>query len=155
MIMKKILKVIVIVLFIGFVVLQFFGIDKTNPPINQAETLEATTQVPENLQAIFKRSCDDCHTNKSVYPWYANITPISWQVAHHIEDGRKHLNFSVWQTYEDKKKRRKLGEVCEEVENGAMPDNQYLWIHWDAILTAEDKKIICDWTKTEIAKLPE
>jgi hypothetical protein len=151
--MKKILKIVAIIFFIGFIVLQFFQIDKTNPPINNAETLEATTNVPENLQAIFKRSCDDCHSNKTVYPFYSYIVPMSWNIEEHIKEGRKELNFSVWNTYDAQKKGKKLEEICEEVELDLMPHNQYLWIHWDAKLNTDDKKTICDWTKVESEKL--
>jgi hypothetical protein len=153
--LKTILKIIAIVVFIGFITIQFFRIDKTNPPINESETLEATTQVPDNIKDIFKRSCDDCHSNNTVYPFYSNIAPISWEVAEHIRDGRKELNFSVWNTYDVRKKRKKLEEICEEVEIGSMPHNQYVWIHWDAKLTEEDKKNICDWTKSESEKIKE
>jgi Haem-binding domain len=153
--MKKTLKILVAVAFVAFIAIQFFRIDKTNPPINETETLEAKTLVPENLQLIFKRSCNDCHSNNSVYPWYSNVAPMSWSVAEHIKDGRKQLNFSIWETYDLKKKSRKLNEICDEVESGSMPMYQYLWIHLDAKLTEEDKKLICDWTKSVTENLAE
>ncbi len=65
------------------------------------------------------------------------------------------MNFSVWTTYSAKKKRRKLDEVCEQITSGEMPHNQYLWIHRDAVLSQEDKKILCDWAETEKAKIEE
>jgi hypothetical protein len=102
-----------------------------------------------------KRSCNDCHSNETVYPWYSNISPFSWLLAEHIEEGRRELNFSVWTTYSAKKKRRKLDEVCEQITSGEMPHNQYLWIHRDAVLSQEDKKILCDWAETEKAKIEE
>jgi hypothetical protein len=153
--MKKLLKILVAVVFIAFIGIQFFRIDKTNPPINEAETLEAKTQVPENIQLIFKRSCNDCHSNKSIYPWYSNVAPVSWSVADHIKDGRKQLNFSIWETYDLKKKSRKLNQICDEVESGSMPMYQYLWAHWDANLTQDDKNAICDWTKSVSDSLSE
>lgn len=153
--MKKVLKFIAIIVVFVIIGMQFFQIDKTNPPINSAETLEASTQVPENIQAIFKRSCDDCHSNKTIYPFYSYIAPISWKLDEHIKDGRKKMNFSVWQTYENRKKRKKLEEICEEIETNEMPMSQYLIVHWDAKLSDDDKKIICDWTKSEAEKIPE
>jgi hypothetical protein len=70
----------------------------------------------------------------------------------HINDGRKHLNFSIWNTYEANKKKRKLEEICEEMQSGEMPMSQYTLIHREAILSAEDVKIVCDWTTIEVEK---
>ncbi len=153
--MKKTLKVIAIVLVAAFVAVQFYRPDKANPPIVEVETLAATVKVPENVAAILKRSCNDCHSNEAVYPWYSNVSPFSWLLAEHIEDGRRHLNFSAWETYDAQKKRRKLDEICEQVETGEMPYDQYLWIHRDAKLSADDVKLLCDWAAAEKAKLIE
>ena len=153
--MKRILKIIAIVFVIGFIVIQFYRPDRTNPPIVQAETIGATTAIPENVNQILVRSCNDCHSNETVYPWYSNISPFSWLLAEHIEEGRRELNVSVWTTYSGKKKRHKLDEVCEQVTSGAMPHNQYLWMHRDALLSEEEKKNLCDWAATEKAKIEE
>ena len=153
--MKKILKFVALALVAAFIAVQFYRPDQTNPPTVHAEAIEATTQIPENVAQILKRSCNDCHTNQTVYPWYANISPFSWLLAGHIEEGRSKLNFSVWNTYQTTKKRRKLGEICEQVESGEMPHNQYLWLHRDAQLSAEDKKLLCDWTDAEKIKIAE
>ena len=153
--MKKTLKIIAVVLFAAFVAVQFYRPIQISPPIDEAETLAATTQVPENVNQILVRSCNDCHSNETVYPWYSNISPFSWLLADHIEEGRRELNFSVWTTYSAKKKRHKFDEVCQQVTSDAMPYNQYLWIHRDAQLSAEDKKILCDWAETEKAKIEE
>ncbi len=153
--MRKILKIIALVLVFGFVVIQFYRPDRTNLPVVQAETLEATTQVSENVAAILKRSCSDCHSNETIYPWYSNISPFSWLLADHIEEGRRELNYSVWNTYSAKKKRHKFEEICEQITSGEMPHNQYLWLHADAQLSEEDKKIVCDWAETEKAKIAD
>ena len=152
---KKILKIIALVLVIGFIAIQFLRPNRTNPAIIQGETLEATTEVPENVAAILKRSCNDCHSNQIVYPWYSNVSPFSWLLVDHIEEGRRELNYSVWNTYTAKKKRHKFDETCEQITSGAMPHNQYLWLHGDARLSEEDKKTLCAWTETEKAKIPE
>jgi hypothetical protein len=151
--MKKVLKIVAVILFVAFVGIQFNRPNRTNPPINQSETLEASNEVPNHIEKILKRSCKDCHSNETVYPWYSNVAPISWQVVDHIRVGRDELNFSIWNTYSKERKERKLGQICEEVESGEMPHNQYLWIHREAILSDADKKALCDWTKTAITSL--
>lgn len=153
--MKKVLKIIAVVLVAAFLAIQFYRPDRTNPPVVEAETLEVATQVPENVKEILERSCNDCHSNRTAYPWYSQIAPFSWLLANHVKEGRAELNFSVWATYADRRKRRKLDEICEQVKTGEMPHKQYLWIHRDAKLSEADKEILCDWAKSEIAKLPE
>ena len=150
---KKIIKVVLIVLVLGFVVIQFFRIDKTNPPVNAAETLEASVNVPPDIKLILGRSCNDCHTNLTTYPWYTNIQPSGWFLKDHVDDGRKELNFSVWSTYTPKRKAKKLEEICEQVTRGEMPLSSYLWIHWDSKLREGDAQALCDWAKAEQAKI--
>ena len=150
---KRILQAIVLVIFLAFVAIQFVRPDFTNPPINAADTLEASTQVPENVQRVLERSCNDCHTNATVFPWYSQIQPSASFLKGHIDDGRRHLNFSTWNTNDVGKKRRKLGELCEQAQNKEMPLPSYLWVHWNAKLSDEDIKILCDWTDAERKKL--
>ncbi len=149
----KYLKIAVVVLFVAFIAIQFYRPDFTNPPVVESENLFAGNQVPENVKAILVRSCGDCHTNETVYPWYSKISPSSWFLANHIEDGRKQLNFSIWNTDETRRKDKKLDEICEQIETKEMPLPSYLWIHWDAKLSDEEVKTLCDWSKQEREKL--
>ncbi len=153
--MKKILKITAVVLFVAFVAIQFYRPAKTNPPIIAAETLEATARVPNEVAKILSRSCNDCHTNNSNYPWYSQVAPMSWGIVEHINEGRRELNLSTWAIYDTKRKKHKLEEICEMVTSGEMPHYQYLWIHRDAQLSDDDKKILCDWTETEKSMLPQ
>ena len=143
--MKKTLKVIVIVLVVAFVIAQFIRPSFTNPPVNTAEMLETSVTVPDNVEEILKRSCNDCHTNTTSYPWYSQISPVSWFLNNHIQEGRGELNFSIWNTYTAKRKDKKLDEICEQVKTGEMPLPSYLWIHRDAALREGDANILCDW----------
>jgi len=153
--MKKALKIIAIIIIIAFIAIQFIRPDFTNPPVNQAETLYATNSVPENVQGILNRSCKDCHSNETSYPWYSKIQPSAWFLKDHIDEGRRELNFSVWKTYEPRRQRRKLGEICEQVQSREMPLPSYLWIHSEAKMSDDDIKTLCDWADSERAKIVE
>lgn len=152
---KKILKILAIVIVTAFVVIQFFRIDKSPLPIVKAETLEAAISVPPDIALILGRSCNDCHSHLTRYPWYSNIQPAAWFLQDHVEHGRSHLNFSIFNTYESKKKAKKLEEICEEVESKAMPLPSYLWIHGDAVLKDTEAKALCDWTDQERSKISQ
>ena len=151
--LKKILKIALIVIVVAFVVGQFIRPDFTNPPVNASETLWASTAVPDDVHQVLVRSCNDCHSNESIYPWYAKITPSNWFLANHIAEARREMNFSVWNTYSPKKKMKKLEEVCEQLEQGEMPLPSYLWIHRDAVLSDSDKTLLCNWAKTERTRI--
>ena len=151
--MKKAIKIIVLVLFLLFIGIQFIRPDFTNPPVIQSETLETSTDVPENVREILTRSCKDCHSNETNYPWYSKIQPSASFLSGHIAEGRNELNFSVWNTYETRRKIRKLDEICEMVGEKQMPLPSYLWIHWNSKLSENDINILCDWTKAEQQRL--
>ena len=151
--MKKILQIAAILLVAAFIAIQFIRPDQTNPPVVAAESIQSSIAIPENVSSILARSCADCHTNTTKYPWYSQIAPASWFLANHVRDGRKELNLSVWNTYTDKKKSHKLEELCEQVEQGAMPLPSYLWIHRDAALKEGEARILCDWANAERAKI--
>lgn len=153
--MKKFLKIAVVVLFAVFIAIQFVRPDLTNPPIIQTETIESAVEIPKDAAAIFERSCSDCHTNKTNYPWYGKVSPFNWFLARHIEEGRRELNFSVWNTYEKRRKKRKLDRICEQITDGEMPLPSYLWIHRAAKLSEKDVKVLCDWTESEKAKIAQ
>ncbi len=153
--MKKILKVSVIALVAAFVVMQFIRPHFSSPPIVPGETLEDSTDVPAEVQMIMSRSCNDCHSNKTLYPWYSQISPFSWFLKGHIDDGRAEMNLSTWNTYPLKKKIRKLEEVCEMLQTKQMPLPSYLWIHRDAILSEDQSKTLCDWATEEKQRLTQ
>jgi hypothetical protein len=97
------------------------------------------------LEILVKKNCYDCHSNQVNYPWYSSIAPISWFVQDHIEDGRKHMNFSEWGAYSNEKKAHKAEEGSEEVEEGEMPLESYAFIHRHANLSQEQRSMIVNW----------
>ncbi len=150
---KKILKVLAIVTVATVIVVQFFRIDKANPPVVQAETLDAAVAVPPDISLILGRSCKDCHSNQTIYPWYSNVQPMAWLLKNHIDDGRRNLNFSIWNTYTPQKKSKKFEQICDQLESKEMPLPSYLWIHRYAVLSENDRKALCDWAKQEKGKV--
>lgn len=154
--MKTALKVIVAVIVLALAAIQFVRPERTNPPVKREATLESNASVPGEVGSILERSCKDCHSNETAWPWYSNVAPMSWSVAEHVSHGREELNFSEWGTYSDERKQRKLEEICEEVTEREMPHRQYLWLHWDAALSESDIAALCEWTKSASGSdLPE
>lgn len=109
--------------------------------------------VPDSVMVVLKKSCYDCHSDYSAYPWYDEITPVNWWVTHHINEGKRELNFTHFGEYPAKKMAHKLEEIAETVEKAQMPLPSYLWMHGDAKLTEPQKRILINWANTERKKL--
>lgn len=150
---KLSLKRIGIAFIVLFIVIQVFRINKTITPVNEQTDFMAVTQTNPEVATILKNACYDCHSNQPTYPWYTSVAPVSWWIKNHINEGSKHLNFSIWQTYTVKRKDHKLEECIEMIEEGEMPMNSYTWMHPEAKLTDAQKQLLIDWFKAEKAKL--
>ena len=150
--MKKILKWIAISLGIAFVVMQFIRPAKTNPSVDETSTMSARLQVTPEVEAILNRSCIDCHSHKTVWPWYSQIAPVSWFLVHDVNEGRKHWNVSNWPS-DPKRSAHRLEELCQQVEKGEMPLATYVIMHPTAKLSDADKKTLCDWANAERQRL--
>ena len=140
--MKKTLIGLVIVV----AVLQFIPVKRTNPPISW------DINAPENVSGILRTSCYDCHSNETRWPWYTYIAPVSFLIASDVNEGRKRLNFSEWDKYDNKKREKKLDGIIEVVEEGEMPLSIYTIIHKDAILDTEKINILKEWVKPGSSK---
>ena len=140
--MKK-LALLILLIFIG---IQFVPMDV---PADVPSKAEDAIEAPENVQAILKRSCFDCHSNHTVYPWYSNIAPVSWFTKGHVKEAREKMNFSTWASYEDDKKLKFLEKIPKAIQS-KMPLPNYLIMHQDAKLSDADREAIKAWT-TEAA----
>jgi hypothetical protein len=150
---KKAFKIALWFSVIFIVVIQAFQIDKTNP-ISDPE-LDFLTSAGElgRVGNILKKTCYDCHSNQSVYPWYSSVNPAGWLIRDHIDEAREHLNFSEWTKYEAKKQDHKLEECLEEFGEGEMPIQGYALMHPEADLSDEDKQLLMDYFKTRRAAI--
>lgn len=141
------MKKVVIILVVAFILIQFFRIDKTNPPINKGMDFLTVKKTPEPMAKTIKNACYDCHSNETKYPWYSNIQPVAWFLKDHIDEGRKHLNFSTYATYELKRQAHKMEEAAEMVEKGEMPLESYVLGHPEAKLTDTQKSELVNYFK--------
>ncbi len=150
----KIVKWVLLVLAILLVVAQAIRPDMTNPPVNPTHTIQAWTSVPPDVDAILRRSCYDCHSSETRWPWYAQISPVSWWLKDDVSEGRREVSFSEFATYSNKKARKKFEEICEQVNKGEMPLELYVPLHPEAKLSSADRNRLCDWANSEKARLP-
>jgi hypothetical protein len=150
---STLMKRIVLGLVIVFAGIQLFRPDRTNPPLNAAQSVQVTAAVPADLDKVLRRACYDCHSSETRWPWYSGVAPMAWGVAEHVTEGRAQFNFSEWGSYPARKRVAILEKMCDEVREGRMPLKQYLWLHRDATLSEADWKSICDWSMEEADRL--
>lgn len=130
-----------VALAIGVVIIaiQIVPVDRSNPPV------EGVVAAPPEVYAVLERACFDCHSNKTEWPWYSYVAPVSWLVAHHVHEGREEMNLTEWNKLTPGKQAHKISECWEKVEEGEMPLPSYVRMHADAKLTDAERKLIQEW----------
>jgi hypothetical protein len=153
--MSKLLapKSLLIVVFIALIGMQFFQPDRKEPLTRDTDEIFAVLPADEEVVALIKSSCFDCHSNNTDYPWYASASPISWWLQEQVDEGREVLNFSEWTKYELQKAAHKLEECFKEVAMGSMPLSEYTWIHGDARLSETQRARLAGWFKLSKRKM--
>lgn len=150
---KKIIKIIVIVIVIIIVGIQFIRPERFTTAEVTENHITKKLNMPDSVLTILKRSCFDCHSNHTEWPWYSGIAPMSWLVANDVKEGRSKMNFSEWGKISPTKQAVRLESICEQIREDEMPLPNYLIIHRDAVLSERDKEILCNWAEKEKDKL--
>ena len=140
--MGKRLKQAAVVFLVILVAAQFIRPERSNPPTDMNRTIQAHMGTTAGLVAVLDRSCGDCHSNATVWPWYTQIAPASWVMAYGVTKGRKAVNFSEWATYPPEAQRALLSASCQDVSDGKMP-GAYTLPRPETRLSAQDVETIC------------
>jgi len=136
----RVLRWFVVGLCVGFVMIQFVPVNRTNPPV------EGDFRPPAEVLSVLRRACYDCHSNETVWPWYSRVAPVSWVIARDVHEGRAALNFSTWNRLSAKKQAEAMHESWKEVAEGEMPTWFYLALHPEARLSSADQSVLQAWS---------
>lgn len=146
-------KLFILIPVVIFILIQFIRIDVTNPEFYVNNDFLKHTDAPAEIGNVLKNSCYDCHSYQTKYPWYANLAPVSWMLKNHIDEARKHLNFSKWDEYSIDKQNSLIEECVEEIQSNEMPLSSYTLMHSNARLSSGSKQMLVEWLKqTEQSK---
>lgn len=124
---------------LAFVAAQLVPVRRTNPAVT------FDIPAPDDVKAVLRRSCYDCHSNETLWPWYAYVAPASWLVAHDVHEARKELNFSTWREYRVDKRARHLEDLLEEIDEDEMPPRIYRLVHPGRSLSDAEKALLRAW----------
>jgi hypothetical protein len=146
--MKKLLRWFLALLGL-LIIAQLFRPERTNPSSDTRYSIRNFPGTPPAVLSRLERSCFDCHSNQTRWPWYSNITPVNYLIVGDVEEARRHMNFSEWGAMKTIKIQSLLDRISDEVSGKDMPLKRYLLLHPDAKLSDADVKMICDWTDAE------
>lgn len=136
------------------ILIQFFHPEK-NESNDKTHDISTKYAVPVQVNHLLEVACNDCHSNKTTYPWYSQIQPVAWWMNHHVEDGKRHLNFSTFASLPIAVQNHKFEETIEMVKEKEMPLASYtfLGLHKEANLSDEERTMIIDWAKAQMDTL--
>jgi hypothetical protein len=141
----KMVKWSTLILGIVLVVIQFIRPERNAARGPSANAMGNHFPVPASVQSVFERSCYDCHSDNTKYPWYAEVMPVGWWLAKHIRDGKRGLDFDQFGSYRAFRQYRRFNDIIEQVNKDEMPLPSYLLIHRYARLTAAEKSDLEQW----------
>lgn len=149
---KKILLGLVVI----FLAMQAFRPAKNlsaTPPFTGKDDITVLYPPPPEVKQILATSCSDCHSNSTRYPWYAEVQPVAWWLASHINDGRRHFNLAEFGAFSRKRQLKKLEELGDEIHDHGMPLKSYTLVHRDARLTAAQIDALARWADDVAARI--
>jgi Haem-binding domain len=136
------LKQAAIVIVIVFAAAQLVRPERANPTTDATRTIQAHVGTTSGLVAVLDRSCSDCHSNSTVWPWYTQIAPLSWLMARGVAEGRRAVNFSEWASYPPEVQRTLLSVSCQDATSGKMP-GPYTLLRPETKLSPQNIETIC------------
>ncbi len=140
--MKTALRRSLLGLLVVLVLLQLVPVDRSNPPV------VSPVDAPPEVETILRQACFDCHSNETRWPWYGYVAPLSWWMAHHIEEARGDLNFSDWPVFDFAGQELAFRDIVEQIEKDEMPLKSYRIMHRGARLSDRERRTILDWARS-------
>ena len=151
--MARVLKLLGLALILILIVFQFFRPDQNNAPSDPGLDMLTLVSPPDEVAELISNSCYDCHSNRTAYPWYSRISPVSWYLNKHIREGKEDLNFSLYGELDKADKIGLFADFCDVLDAGTMPLQSYTMIHRAARLSQEDRALLCEWSESEALRV--
>ena len=129
---------------------------RTNPQAPAASAIRNQLEIPPEMDTILRRSCWNCHSNDTRWPWYSHVAPVSWLIVRDVNKARGIMNFSSWTEKMGEKLQLAVGMLsaaCTDVTVGRMPKPEYVFLHSEAMLSDGNKREFCSWTQREGGRL--
>ena len=121
--------------------------------VKSAQPLLAGADVDPKVAAILSRSCQNCHSDKTEWPWYSYVAPVSWLIESDVSQARSRMNLSRWNEYPAERRQEILATLAAVVRNRQMPPPRYSLVHPGTKLSTEEVGEIYQWSRAERHRL--
>ncbi|WP_439585592.1 heme-binding domain-containing protein [Dyadobacter bucti] len=147
-------KRILIGVVVALVIIQFIRPEK-NLSDDQTHSITMKYPVSREVEELLRVACNDCHSNKTAYPWYVNIQPVAWFLNNHVQEGKRELNFSTFTKLPVSVQNHKFDEIIEMVEEKEMPLKSYTFfgLHKEANLSDRQRQLLISWARQQMTML--
>ena len=140
----------VMVLGVASLLVHPFGAVRAHAP---AGPLLTGAVVETETVRILQRSCQNCHSQNTDWPWYSYIAPVSWLIEKDVHQARSHMNLSGWGQYSLDEKQDLLAHLAAAVRSRQMPPPRYTLMHRSAKLSEPERERIYQWARGERRRL--
>jgi len=147
--LKKIIVPVILAAAGCLVLLQFI-----NRPVIENPPVKGDFQAPQQVKAILKKACYDCHSDETNLLWFDKIAPVSWMVAEDVRKGREGLNFSEWAAMGKPEQAAKLWEAVNQIQAGAMPIKSYQIVHSGTKVSAAELAVLKNYLRGMLHNQP-
>jgi hypothetical protein len=124
-------------------------VDGTGKRTVMERSVLTESNVPVPVRAILQRACQDCHSEKTVWPWYSHVPPISWQIHGDVNRGRAFMNLSKWNDSTESERRGFTAAIGAAIQSHLMPPPKYVWLHPEARLSSDELELVRAWALAE------
>lgn len=128
---------------VAAVAIQFVPVDRDNPPV------DFEIEAPDDVHAVLRRACYDCHSNETRWPWYSRVAPVSWLVARDVARGREDMNFSEWPVFDFEAQEHAFVDIHKQIDRRRMPLPIYVFMHPEAKLSEAERRLLLEWARVE------
>jgi Haem-binding domain len=118
-----------------------------------AKPLMANSNVDPAVLTMLQRACQNCHSEKTTWPWYSYVAPVSWFIESDVSQARAHMNLSHWDEYPSEKQQELLGRIAAAIRSREMPPARFTRLHPEGNLSTAERERLSQWTHAERRRL--
>ncbi|SKB43062.1 heme-binding domain-containing protein [Dyadobacter psychrophilus] len=147
-------KRILIGVVVALVIIQFIRPEK-NLSDDQTHSITMKYPVSGEVKELLRVACNDCHSNKTAYPWYVNVQPVAWFLDNHVQEGKRELNFSTFTKLPVAVQNHKFDEIIKMIQEKEMPLKSYTFfgLHKEANLSDHQRQVLTSWARQQMTML--
>lgn len=130
------------------------------PGVEEKQDKDSLASINESylsvVKPIFKKSCFDCHSSDTKFPWYSDLPRAKQLIQSDIAEAKEHLDMSEDFPFKGHgSPREDLEAIDKAVIDGSMPPFRYRILHPASKLTDSEKKAIREWVSKSLKILEE